>query len=92
MSDANKAATAEAIGRVILLEEEVEASGHASTEGAALAFAKAALHAWVDSAVAVVASPGLGRVTLIHADGKRSSIASAQLPFAVSMPVGWAER
>ena len=84
MSDAIKAAT----DRVIQLEEELEASGHATTEGDSLAFARAALHAWVDSAVGVVASPGLGRVTLVHQDGTRSSIASSTLPFAVSMPLG----
>ncbi len=88
MTDTTKQATAAAIGRIIQLEEEVEASGHASTEGTPLAFARAALHAWVDSAVGVVASPGLGRVTLIHANGVRSSIASPTLPFSVSMPVG----
>jgi hypothetical protein len=76
-----------AVDHVIALEEELEASGYASTEGGELEFARAALHKWVDEMTGVVISPGLGRVTVIHGDGRRSSIASATLPFAMSRPV-----
>ena len=79
----------EAAARVIELEAELEASGTASTQGDKLNFARAALHEWVDSVVAVVASPGVGRVTLIHANGNESKIASPDLPFAVTPPVTW---
>jgi hypothetical protein len=79
----------EATERVIELEAELEAAGHATVDDSALDFAREALHQWVDSAIQVVATPGLGRVTLIHADGRRSSISSADLPFLVAKPVGW---
>ena len=73
--------------RVIELEEEVEASGVASIDGSDLEWSRAALHKWVDEMIGVVVSPGLGRVTVIHPGGKRSSIASATLPYAMSRPV-----
>jgi hypothetical protein len=79
----------EAASRVIELEAELEASGTVTTDGAKLAFAHAALHDWVDTVVAVVASPGVGRVTLIHANGNESKIASPELPFLVNPPVNW---
>jgi hypothetical protein len=79
----------EATDRVIELEAELEASGTATTQGDKLAFARAALHDWVDSVVAVVASPGVGRVTLIHANGNESKIASPELPYLVTPPVTW---
>ena len=74
--------------RVIGLEAEVEASGYASVDGTALETARAALHAWVDEITGVVISPGLGRVTVIHADGRPSTITSPTLPFAMSKPMG----
>lgn len=80
---------AEATSRVIELEAELEAAGTASTQGDKLAFARAALHEWVDSVVAVVASPGVGRVTLIHANGNESKIASPELPYLVTPAVTW---
>jgi hypothetical protein len=73
--------------RVIGLEEEVEASGYASIDGEALDSARAALHQWVDEITGVVISPGLGRVTVIHGDGRRSTIASSTLPFLMSKPI-----
>lgn len=77
------------VEHLLELEQEREVSGIASTGGAELDFARAALHAWVDSVVAVVASAGSGRVTLIHADGRRSGIASAELAFRVTPPINW---
>jgi hypothetical protein len=44
------------------------------------------LHAWVDTVSAVVVNAGLGRVTLIHANGKETSVASSELPFLLSQP------
>ena len=73
--------------RVIELEEEVEASGVAAIDGSDLEWSRAALHKWIDEMIGVVVSPGLGRVTVIHPGGKRSSIASATLPYAMSKPV-----
>jgi len=75
--------------RIIQLEAELESSGTATLGGDALAVQRAALHAWVDTVVAVVASPGVGRVTLIHANGQRSGIGSAQLPFLLSKPAAF---
>ncbi len=79
----------EAASRVIELEAELEAAGTATTAGDKLAFARAALHEWVDTVVGVVASPGVGRVTLIHANGAESKIASPELPYLVTPPVTW---
>ena len=76
----------EAAERVLQLEAELEAEGDARTGGDELAQSRAVLHQWVDTVVAVVASPGVGRVTLIHADGGQTKIASPSLPFLLSRP------
>ncbi len=73
--------------RVIELEEELEASGVATIDGSELEWSRAALHKWVDDLVGVVVSPGLGRVTVLHPGGKRSSIASSTLPYLMSKPL-----
>ena len=75
-SPAEKAAS-----RVLELEAELESAGSAATQGSHLAFARAALHDWVDSVVGVVSSPGVGRVTLIHSNGTETKIASPDLPY-----------
>jgi hypothetical protein len=75
----------EAAARVIELEQELEASGEAAI-GDALTFSRERLHEWVETVVGVVASPGVGRVTLIHANGRESKIASPDLPFLLSRP------
>ena len=72
--------------KVIALEAELEAAGEAKTGGDELAHSHAVLHEWVESVVAVVSSPGVGRVTLIHRDGAQSKIASPTLPFLLSRP------
>lgn len=74
--------------RVMELEEELEASGFALLDESSLERSRAALHAWIDSVTGVVVSPALGRVTLIHENGRESTIVSPHLPFAMSTPVG----
>ena len=74
--------------RVVSLEAELESAGEATLDAGKLEASRAVLHAWVDSVVAVVSSPGVGRVTLIHANGRQSNIASPDLPFALSLPAG----
>lgn len=76
----------EAVARVIELEHELESAGEASIGGDALTFSRERLHEWVETVVGVVASPGVGRVTLIHANGRESKIASPDLPFLLSKP------
>ena len=76
-----------AADRELELAEEVETSGQAAVDGAALEAARAALHQWVDGVQGVVVNAALGRVTLIHANGRRSTVSSAELPFALSTPV-----
>jgi hypothetical protein len=78
-----------ATSRVIELEAELEASGNATTDAAELAEARAILHRWVDSVVAVVATPGVGRAVLMHANGSESRIASPELPALLSRPISW---
>ncbi len=75
-----------AVDRVLGLEAELESAGNATTKTAELTDAKSVLRDWVDTVVAVVASPGVGRVTLIHANGNETSIASPDLPFLLSKP------
>jgi hypothetical protein len=72
--------------RVVALEAELESVGEISLKEAELMRARAALRDWVETVVGVVASPGVGRVSLIHADGSQSSIASPRLPFLLSRP------
>ncbi len=76
----------EAAGRVQELEAELEAASNATTREDELAEARALLHDWVETVVGVVSSPGVGRVTLIHANGRESKIASPDLPFLLSRP------
>ena len=71
---------------MIGLDAELEAAGEASLGGDAVAAARAILHEWIDTVVAVVSSPGVGRVTLIYANGRQSGIASPELPFLLSKP------
>ncbi len=76
----------EAVDRVRELGAEVESSGEAKTGGEALERSRALLHEWVDTVAGVVINAGLGRVSLIHANGKESSVASSELPFLLSQP------
>jgi hypothetical protein len=76
----------EAANRVLALEQELESAGNVSTRGDDLALAREALHRWVETVVGVVCSPGVGRVTLIHDNGRQSKIASPDLPFLLSRP------
>lgn len=77
----------EATARVIELEAELEASGNATTDDAALVRAREILHTWVDSVIAVVATPGVGRAVLMHENGTESRISSPDLPFKLAVPV-----
>ena len=70
--------------RIIELEMEVEAPGHAAIDEEPLVRARAVLHQWIDGVMGVVVNPALGRVTVIHESGRPSSIASADLAFQMS--------
>jgi hypothetical protein len=89
MDDTPSSAVDQVVERVTELESELEASSDATTGGDALARARAVLHQWVDSVTAVVATPGVGRVVLIHDNGRESRIASPDLPLLLSAPVSW---
>lgn len=77
-----------AVGKLISLDAELEVSAEAQLGADQVAAAKALLHDWIDTVVAVVPSPGLGRVSLIHANGKQSGISSSELPFLLTRPAG----
>lgn len=77
----------EAADRVIELEAELEASGNATLESEGLARQRAILHDWVDTVTGVISTPGVGRVVLLHDDGRESRISSNRLPFELSNPV-----
>lgn len=72
--------------RIMALEAELESAGEVTRDDADLIRLKTELHAWVESVVAVIASPGMGRVSLIHSDGSQSGISSSTLPFRLSRP------
>ncbi len=77
----------EAAQHVLELEAEVEAAGVAGIDADSVQQARAVLHAWIEEMTGIVVSPGLGRVTVLHAEGKKSSIASADLAYRLSKPV-----
>lgn len=87
MSQEQSAKIQETVDRVLELAEEVEAAGEASVGGSNLERVRARLHAWIDEMKGVVVNPALGRVTVIHENGRESTIASAELPFLLSVPV-----
>ena len=80
------------VERITELESELEASAEATIGGEALIRAREVLHRWVDTVTAVVATPGVGRVVLIHENGSESRIASPDLPMLLSAPVSWSEK
>ncbi len=75
--------------RIVSLEAELESSGEAAIAGDDLARSREVLRRWAETVVGVVNSPGVGRVTLIHADGTQSKIASPVLPFLLARPVAF---
>ena len=77
----------EAADQVVELEAELEVASQPAVGGEVLEAARATLHAWIDTVKGVVVSPGLGRVTLIHTNGRLSTISSPDLPFTMSAPV-----
>ena len=77
--------------RVIALEAELESAGDATT-GDDMAMSRDILSRWVATVVGVVSSPGVGRVTLIHANGTQSKIASPDLPYLLAKPVSFPKR
>ncbi len=86
--EAEQKSVAQAIAeRVVQLEEELEASGHAATEGSALESSRLILMEWIQGLTGVVASPALGRVTVIDGDGRQATIANPHLAFDLSAAV-----
>lgn len=77
----------DAAERIVALEAELESVGETVVADEELRFAKERLAAWIDTIVGVVASPGVGRVSFIHADGTQSKIASPTLPYLLTRPV-----
>ena len=79
--DAKIEATAE---RIIKLGAEVEAPGNAAVDEPSLVRARTVLREWIEGVKGVVVNPAMGRVTVIDANGRASSIASADLAFKMS--------
>ena len=87
MTDKTEAEDAHAVAeRVLKLADELEASADVKVVGTDLETARAALHAWIDTATGFVVTPAFGRVTIIH-KGRQSTISSADLPYAMSIPI-----
>lgn len=87
MQDDQKSLAREIADRVLELEEELEASGHAAVEGNALETSKLVLMQWVQGLIGVVASPALGRVTVIDSKGRQATITTPHLAFELSTAV-----
>ncbi len=88
MMDRNQADEAQIVAeRVLKLADELEASADVKVAGIGLADARAALHRWIDTATGFVVTPAFGRVTIIHDKGRQSTISSAELPYAMSIPI-----
>lgn len=73
--------------RVLKLAAELEAHGDVHTAPSEIERLRATLHAWIDSATGFVVTPAFGRITVLHGEGRPSTIASADLSYAMSMPV-----
>ncbi len=71
--------------RVLKLAEELEASGDVKAGAQAMEHARAALHRWIDDATGFVSLPAFGRVTVIHPNGRQSSIQSPDLSYSMSI-------
>jgi Asp/Glu/hydantoin racemase len=69
----------EAVDRIVGLGQEVDAPGVAAVDEPSLALARELLRQWIDGIKGVVVNPAMGRVTVIDATGRPSSIASADL-------------
>ena len=82
--DDGKGTAREAADRVAELEAELETSSDSVLDEEGVARLRDILHTWVDSVDAVVATPGNGRVVLIHKDGSESRISSSKLPYLLS--------
>jgi hypothetical protein len=87
--NAPTASLVQAAVRVSQLEAELEAASDVTTAGASLVRARAILHHWVDTVTGVVATPGVGRLVLIHGNGSESRIASPELPMLLAEPISW---
>jgi hypothetical protein len=82
MSDKSK--IIETAKRIVELGAEVEAPGLAAVDEPSLLLAREVLRQWIDEVQGVVVNPAMGRVTVIDASGRGSSIASADLAFRLS--------
>jgi hypothetical protein len=88
MQDDQANGTNDAVDHVLKLAAELEAHGDVHTGAGEIERLRAVLHAWIDSATGFVVTPAFGRVTVLHGEGRRpSTIASADLPYAMSLPV-----
>ncbi|MFT4045319.1 MAG: hypothetical protein QM661_01365 [Solimonas sp.] len=80
----NEASIKATAGQIVELDKEVEATGHAAVDAPSVLRARKVLEEWARDIKGVVVSPAVGRVTLIHENGRTSSIASAELAFRLS--------
>ncbi len=80
----NETSIRETAERIVELGMEVEAPGHVAVDEAALIKAREIIGQWANGLQGVVVNPSMGRVTLIDANGRPSSIASAELCYMLS--------
>jgi hypothetical protein len=87
MEKGQKSVARAAVDRIVELEAELEAPANATVDSSSVEKARKIFAKWLDSVVGVVASPALGRVTLIHSNGRNSTINSPDLAYLISGPV-----
>jgi hypothetical protein len=69
---------------IVELEHEAGAAGNAAVNEQSLALAREVLRQWIEGFKGVVVNTAMGRVTVIDANGRASSIADADLAFRLS--------
>jgi hypothetical protein len=91
MEKEEKSAARAAADRIVELEAELETAANATVDNSTVEKARTLMIKWLDGVAGVVASPALGRVTLIHSNGRMSTINSPDLAYLITGPVNKAQ-
>ena len=68
------------------LAEEIETHADVALGGAALESGRARIHEWIEGMTGFVVNAAQAQVTIIHANGRQSTIFSPDLPFLLVRP------
>lgn len=70
------------------LAEEIETHADVALGGPALENGRARIHEWIDGMTGFVVNAAQAQVTIIHANGRQSTIFSPDLPFQLVRAAG----